>query len=1357
MQCEPEYEKSKKRIKRNKKKETKKTPQKGQNIKALADCSRESVQKIKKHRLGQRKLLSKAVALLVLLLAGRCLLAMWSPSLPSRPMRTTLPTTKSTLHRPVPGPPSEVTPLLPWKPANLFAADTALTSCQNLSTVLSLSSFWVILALWDSSAAISVVVALAEATLWMLLAVSRKYCKRVARFTKRWLFYPQCNPGIARVVGGKRFGSPRKGWKRRHHVRLEGFTPPFVTTQFWLKWLVAKREFSRMCKSFSSVFFSPPQVQVRTKWTGRAGTTTVNGTQFLRGGAGGSSTSKRKQTESKILEGIEELLHRFKPVPEQSVEDRNQSFLLEKLQGLISAKPSAQSILQSLEQILNDFKSEASLSPPKPEKSKGTGRNKIQTSTNGVSKQSFYGDFWAKAKTTEGLAEGTAKINNKQSFPQSVAGFWAGKDVVDPAALFQQLEKGAFPKGKLAFVTAAQASELQSIARSHELQGEFTLMIEASCEQDKLPIKAEARYFEFEKRGVTKVFAAPLCPNQSLTALQKPVVVHKVETKLPVRPKELITFRITVLKLLQDSKEWRHVCRRPEVLLSSIIDKHLAKAYQWHEICGDELTYLTGYLKVDPTLEDTLTKFSGTQGIFTEKLSPPGAVRSPVNWIRREPQEEISAYLGRAQKLGSDKSKPLAFRKGGGTCLGLVGDYDETKFSTWVVQGLPWFWGPMAVQQWLEEKNWKLGDHPMSPPRNKKQGWILNLCPPPNTNRDAVHLFVGKTEQDEEFRITIKRWIRTQKQFKELPKGKNSGWFQPSRSQTIAATQLDEDIDENVENREVGAADTPMPGAEVGAKRTSQVGTGISPFKKKVKSTPSNLHDRHHIPGLEGFEHFDLGGSGECGWLSLAAGISQTHNKTPQQVRENADSLAKTLHGKVINSLATVNTTWKASWAPDDATDAIKEAGPVATNLDDFIQSLFRYKRWVCGLVLEGAAQHLRVVIVIFEVRNGRWTRTAVLNEGGGKHIIPFLLYEDHFTTLLKPPKGFPKEWGVVNGQDKTWEGRAAGPESLSSWVAPASIAGSSWIRPHSTPSQGKSVRSVGTHRTKASAKVRPSPKTKERIKVSRSTSDASSSKVSQRPFRPSTPAKAAKPDTSQTSKHSWVCPVCHKCINCQTQGGLSCAKRFHLKSRHPSFNLNLVNYKLNPTVIETSDLIPREQRGWSCPLCDTGLPYLPNQDRLRAIRKHCDKHPGETPFSLYVKSQRGKPKTGTAKALVVAHATERKKRFRSHDVVSVSITKEERKNSSDRGNAYYCKKCLGQLGKKQYKIHELSCFQTRQAIKKDTNVQIGKRRWWENVQKHRPKHCAEFLKQTGWSKEQVDSYFNVAAFANSTRKRVRS
>ena len=364
-------------------------------------------------------------------------------------MRPTLPTTRSTLHRPVPGLPSEVTALSPWKPAKLLTADTALTFCQDLSTVLSLSSFWVILALWDSSAAITVVVALAEATLWMLLAVSRKYCKRFARFTTRWLFYPQCNPGICRVVGGKRFGSPRKDWKKRHHVRLEGFTPPFVTTQFCLKWLVAKMEFSRMCKSFSSVFFSPPQVQVRTKWTGRAGTTTVSGTQFLRGGAGGSSTSKRKQTESKILEGIEELLHRFKPVPDQSVEDRNQSFLLEKLQGLISAKPSAHSILQSLEQILNDFKSEASLTPPKPEKSKGTGRNKIQTPTNGVSKQSFYGDFWAKAKTTEGLAEGTAKIIPSNLFPKGSLDSGRVKMLLTRLLCFSNLRKELFLRESL--------------------------------------------------------------------------------------------------------------------------------------------------------------------------------------------------------------------------------------------------------------------------------------------------------------------------------------------------------------------------------------------------------------------------------------------------------------------------------------------------------------------------------------------------------------------------------------------------------------------------------------------------------------------------------------------------------------------------------------------------------------------------------------------------------------------------------------------------------------------------------------------------------------------------------------------
>lgn len=179
--------------------------------------------------------------------------------------------------------------------------------------------------------------------------------------------------------------------------------------------------------------------------------------------------------------------------------------------------------------------------------------------------------------------------------------------------------------------------------------------------------------------------------------------------------------------------------------------------------------------------------------------------------------------------------------------------------------------------------------------------------------------------------------------------------------------------------------------------------------------------------------------------MALAAGLSQTHNKTPEEIRNNATKLGTIIHAKVTNHMCNIDTEWKATWVVDDNTTESKEAGPIPQNLDQFVQALGRYKRWVCGRVLEAAAKQLRIVIVIFEPRNGRWTRIAVINEGGGKHIIPLLLRNDHFTTLIRPKKGgFPREWGVVNGQDKDWKGRAAGPSSLNSWLNPASLAGSS-------------------------------------------------------------------------------------------------------------------------------------------------------------------------------------------------------------------------------------------------------------------------------------------------------------------------
>lgn len=306
----------------------------------------------------------------------------------------------------------------------------------------------------------------------------------------------------------------------------------------------------------------------------------------------------------------------------------------------------------------------------------------------------------------------------------------------------------------------------------------------------------------------------------------------------------------------------------------------------------------------------------------------------------------------------------------------------------------------------------------------------------------------------------------TTKRLSQVPKGQKSGWFQPDPKPPVdnknkedtdgaAPTQLDSQMSDNE-----GKGKDAEAAAAAAGKRQTIVGSGTSPEKKRVKTSLDKESRVRSIPGLEEHEIIDLGGTGECGWLALAAGMAQINKKPLSNLSNVINKLGPSLHARVINYMKHENTAWKAAWAIDPSTNETMEGGQVAGNLAEYLEVLGRYRRWVCGNVLVHAAKHLKIVIVIFEVRDGRWVRTCVLNEGGGKNIVPLLLHNDHFVTLKRPEKGFPKPWGIVSGQEKSWTGRAAGPKSSSSGLKRRSDACSlnSWIQPDKSASAPKTL-----------------------------------------------------------------------------------------------------------------------------------------------------------------------------------------------------------------------------------------------------------------------------------------------------------
>lgn len=212
----------------------------------------------------------------------------------------------------------------------------------------------------------------------------------------------QRNTGRCRVVGRQRKCVPRKGWKRRMHLRVHGFAPPFLarTARGFLG--LSLRHGSHFLNLFKKIFYWDVHVAANHKFTkvsrsfnGRGGTwsNTQSGSDFLRGGAGGSARTRRVQTENRLLEGLKELLAQHGR-SESKTEDPG-SRLLKELQKLVQQAPDVTQLISSLEKLVRNTKEELAKEPgANVDKS-----NKIPK--HGSKKQSFYGDFWARAKVDD--------------------------------------------------------------------------------------------------------------------------------------------------------------------------------------------------------------------------------------------------------------------------------------------------------------------------------------------------------------------------------------------------------------------------------------------------------------------------------------------------------------------------------------------------------------------------------------------------------------------------------------------------------------------------------------------------------------------------------------------------------------------------------------------------------------------------------------------------------------------------------------------------------------------------------------------------------------------------------------------
>ena len=120
--------------------------------------------------------------------------------------------------------------------------------------------------------------------------------------------------------------------------------------------------------------------------------------------------------------------------------------------------------------------------------------------------------------------------------------------------------------GSECFVTAKQALLRQRQALACSIRQSVMLLMEHTTDKQAPPEKAVDQAYELERRGLIKVFAVALNPSVSM-ALDRKIQVHEIKN-LCKRPRILVTLRVHLLRLFQDSKEWEQIKKKPGLVSS---------------------------------------------------------------------------------------------------------------------------------------------------------------------------------------------------------------------------------------------------------------------------------------------------------------------------------------------------------------------------------------------------------------------------------------------------------------------------------------------------------------------------------------------------------------------------------------------------------------------------------------------------------------------------------------------------------------------------------------------------------------------------------------------------------------------
>ena len=234
---------------------------------------------------------------------------------------------------------------------------------------------------------------------------------------------------------------------------------------------------------------------------------------------------------------------------------------------------------------------------------------------------------------------------------------------------------------------------------------------------------------------------------------------HKdTSVKAPVKP---TTLRIVVdLQFIKDDKMKKLLAEQPHLALHRVLLTTECKEVRTHgwQVNG---MVITGYCTSDPVNAEAMLKKSGIFGLFLSRFRQDVAELPAVTWVKPQEKETSTEYLDRVAGIAAKEGVALAWRSGGGTAIGYLKQDMEDKNHAWVVFGVPGYWGPRSLKEWLADKQWTLNSA-LKPPNGRYKSWAFQgyIAGEPAKTSFIYEVAIGEGT----CHITVQRWKKARKQ-----------------------------------------------------------------------------------------------------------------------------------------------------------------------------------------------------------------------------------------------------------------------------------------------------------------------------------------------------------------------------------------------------------------------------------------------------------------------------------------------------------------------------------------------------------------------------------------------------------------